>query len=219
VRGDGVSPVHPSPQHPSPHHRVLGVDVARFGDCETVLALREGEVLLRMEAWQGADLMATTGRIVRAIREFAPAVVVVDAVGVGAGVVDRLREVLQAPEAARELGGVQLVAFSSGERALDPTQFKSRRDEAFWGLRERYEAGQIAHAAHWEKLVGQLAELRYSFTSGGQTRVETKEELRRRGLPSPDWADAAALAFAPQPQPQPVRRPVALGSTRPRPWE
>jgi hypothetical protein len=65
--------------------------------------------------------------------------------------------------------------------------------------------------------VGQLAELRYSFTSGGQTRVETKDELRRRGLPSPDWADAVALAFAPLPRP--ARRPVALGGSRPRPWE
>jgi hypothetical protein len=132
----------------------------------------------------------------------------------GAGVVDRLRELAAAPTPERLPGftGLQLVAFQSGERALEPARFRHRRDEAYWGLRERYQDGRLTHAAPFPKLAGQLAELRYRFSSSGQTVVESKEELRHRGLPSPDWADAVALAFAPLPRP--FRRPVLLGSVR-----
>jgi phage terminase large subunit len=190
---------------------VFGLDVARFGDCETVLAVRRGDTLAALERWAGADLMATCGRVAHAARRERPARIVVDAVGLGAGVVDRLREI----QREGELPGCEIVAFSSGERADDPARFRSRRDEAYWELRRRYQDGEIVHAAAWSALTGQLTGLRYRFTSRGQIDIESKDDLRRRGIPSPDQADAVALAFAPEPPAPPAPfAPAALGSTR-----
>jgi hypothetical protein len=193
-----------------PGDRVLGVDVARFGDCETVLAIRSGSQLAAIEARQGADLMQTCGQIVALCREQQLQRVVLDAVGLGAGVLDRLRELQREGELA--LQGVDLVGFESGARALDPEHHHSRRDEAYVALRDRLRDGDIRFGASWSKLTGQLCALKYGFTSRGQIKVESKDDMRRRGIPSPDWADAVALAFAPTQAA--FCPPVALGSLR-----
>ncbi len=80
-------------------------------------------------------------------------------------------------------------------KASNSEGFLNARAEIFDGLRERFESGRISIPEDRE-LIGQLAALRYSFTSSGQMKLEGKDELRRRGLPSPDRADALALAFA-----------------------
>ena len=186
---------------------VLGVDVARYGECETVVAQRQGDELLWVEAWGSTDLMETAGRVWQLVRTTGAQRVVLDVVGLGAGVFDRLKE-LSLEEGKR----LELVGFESGARALDAEQFRSRRDEAYWELRGRYEDGRVGHREAWPTLLQQLSSLRYTVTSAGKTQIESKEELRRRGLPSPDWADAVCLAFAP------VRsgpsRPVLLGVQR-----
>jgi len=178
-----------------------------------VLALRRGETLAALACWRGADLMQTCGQVVAAARRERPARIVVDGVGMGAGVVDRLREL----QREGELEGSEIVLFASGERASDPAKWKSRRDEAYWSLRERYQEGRMAHAAGVASgLTGQLTALRYRFTSRGQLEIESKDELRRRGIPSPDQADAVALAFAPLAPPPFL--PVARAAARPVTW-
>jgi hypothetical protein len=179
-----------------------------------VLALRRGDTLLAMESWQGADLMQSCGRIVRACQEWRPRRVVVDAVGVGGGVLDRLRELQR--ERLPALLDVPLLSFQSGGRALTSDQFASARDEAYWGLRQRLANEELILTGHWGKLIGQLATLQYGYTSRGQVKIESKDERRRRGLPSPDHADAVMLAFAPV-LVGPRCRPVALGCRRPPP--
>jgi phage terminase large subunit len=192
--------------------RVLALDVARYGDCESVAAIRSGDLLEEVVAWQGMDLMQSCGRLLRLVDQWRPQTLVIDGVGLGAGVVDRLRELSRETPAPPGLAGLIIVSFQSGERAHNPQKFRNRRDEAYWRLRERYEAGEIAHRERWGKLLGQLSELRYGFTSRNQTQIETKDELRRRGVPSPDWADAVALAFAPARR-LPAR-PVMIGVNR-----
>ena len=208
-----AEPPTPNTEHPTPNACTFGLDVARFGDCETVLAIRRGETLAALEGWHGADLMQTCGRVLAAARRERPARLVVDGVGLGAGVVDRLREL----QREGELPGCEIVCFASGERASDPARWKSRRDEAYWALRERYRDGAIAHEPGvGSRLTGQLTALRYRFTSRGQVEIESKDELRRRGVPSPDHADAVALAFAPLAPPPFL--PVARASSRPITW-
>lgn len=82
-------------------------------------------------------------------------------------------------------------------------------------LRDRLRDGDIRFGASWSKLTGQLCALKYGFTSRGQIKVESKDDMRRRGIPSPDWADAVTLAFAPTQAS--CYLPVALGSLRPNP--
>jgi hypothetical protein len=112
-------------------------------------------------------------------------VVAVDRIGVGAGVDSRLRE-LQEP-----VEGVNV-----GERAYDSEHFLNRRAECFWALRQYFEAGAVDLDPADDILAAQLASLKYKLTSRGQIQVESKDDMRSRGLSSPDRADAVMLAFA-----------------------
>lgn len=186
--------------------RVAGVDVARFGGCQNVFALRDGGNLVELLAWTGLDLMQTAGKVAELVGRLQVRTLVVDGTGMGQGVVDRLTEL----KGTGMMKGCGVVDFKSGERARKPEEFGNRRDEAFWALRQRYHDGFIHHTKNWPALVGQLTQLRYSF-KGPQIVVESKEKMQKRGLKSPDQADAVAMAFSP-----PAPRPgiAAAGSIR-----
>ncbi|MBI3912530.1 MAG: hypothetical protein HY320_16545 [Armatimonadetes bacterium] len=164
----------------------MGVDLARFGTCESVAYVRQGPDVVAAAYWRKEDLMQSTGRVAELIRRYRPAWVKVDAVGVGAGVADRLHE----------LGHTGVLEVNGGRAASDPERFAWLRDELYFALRDRFRDGAISLPED-DRLVAQLAALRYSYTSRGQQRVESKDEMRERGLPSPDRADALALCFAP----------------------
>ncbi len=164
----------------------LGVDVARYGGCETVVAVRRGALMTRLEAWMGQDLMSTCGRIAAIVREEANvSAIKVDAIGLGAGVVDRLRELRL---------GVPVHAVNVAERAWDPVRYVRRRDESYFALRDRMRRGDVLLFPD-DRLEGQLAALHYSYASDGRLEVESKDDMRKRGVRSPDRADAVVLAF------------------------
>jgi len=163
----------------------MGVDVARFGSDRTVICVRRGERVIEMEALGRQDLMETAGRVRAAMTRHGPKVVRVDGIGLGAGVVDRLRE-----QGCSQVKGVNVAA-----RANRPEHFANLRAELYDGLRERFQDGRIRIPADPD-LIGELAAVRYSFTSSGQVRLEGKDDMRSRGLRSPDKADALMLAFA-----------------------
>ena len=116
-------------------------------------------------------------------RELGAEAVFVDETGVGGGVVDRLRE-LGAPVYGVQFGG----------RAPHPVQFGNLRSEIFWELRRLLEERLIA-LPNDDALAGQLLTLRYDVSSSGQVKLESKKAMRTKGLPSPDLADALAMAF------------------------
>lgn len=163
----------------------LGVDVARYGSDSTVIILRRGERAEIVRRLRGQDTMQVAGAVIDALRSTSATVVKVDVVGLGAGVVDRLKEQKQP---VREM--------NAGEAAHDKERFVNRRAEWYWALRERFQAGDIAIPPD-DELAAQLASLKYKFDSRGRIQIESKEEMRKRGLPSPDKADALVLAFAP----------------------
>ena len=132
--------------------------------------------------------------------------------GLGGGVVDRLRE-LKAP-----VHGVQF-----GRKAPHPTRFANYRSEIFWELRRLLNDRLIALPDN-EELAAQLLSLRYDVSSSGQVWMESKRELRKKNLPSPDRADALALAFMTPPSLQIwtgyepfLLHPPASAGRRPRP--
>ena len=163
----------------------IGVDVARFGADRTVICVRRGDRVIEMAAFVRQDTMETAGRVKRAIEEHRPDIVRVDEIGLGAGVLDRLRE-----QGCSMVKGVNVAARSSR-----PEHFANLRAELYDGLRERFQQGRVRIPGDPD-LIGELAAVRYSFTSSGQVKIEGKEELRARGLRSPDKADALMLAFA-----------------------
>ena len=163
----------------------IGVDVARYGADRTAICVRRGDRVLEIRAYHREDTMNTTGRVVAAIREHNPVAVFVDVVGVGAAGVDRLKE----------LGHKQVQGINGGSRPSKPEMYLNLRAELYDGLRWRFENDRI-RIPNDAELIGQMAAVRYEFTSAGQMQIESKDVLASRGLPSPDKADALALCFA-----------------------
>jgi transposase-like protein len=82
-----------------------------------------------------------------------------------------------------------------GERARDPEKFFNKKAEVYWGFRMRAEAGDVAGLTD-ERAIAQLVGVRYSHNSRGQVVIESKDDARKRGVKSPDRAEAIILAFA-----------------------
>jgi hypothetical protein len=167
--------------------RQFGGDVARKGDDSTVGIIRQGEKVLDIQSWDKKDTMETTGRFANMIEK--DMLAKIDVIGIGSGVVDRLRE-----QKYKKIVGVNV-----GHSSHNKERFYKLRDEIFWGLRCRFVDGNIDIPDN-RKLIEQLSELRYSFNSRGQLKVEGKEKMKNRGIGSPDEADALALAFYQPPE-------------------
>ncbi len=168
---------------------VIAVDVARFGSDETVWAVRRGSSVLRIMAAHGLDTMAVAGRTHALAIEVGAQIVAIDEVGVGAGVVDRLREAGLAG-----ILGVQFGARPIGSRENE--LYLNLRAQTYWELRERLRTKAITLPRD-ETLKAQLMGLRYDYTGHGQIQIESKADMRRRGMSSPDRADAVAMLFCP----------------------
>lgn len=175
----------------------LGVDVSRGGD-ETVIYHRRGSRARLKDAFRVNDLMAVTGRVVQAQRETGAKRIRIDAAGMGWGPYDRLVEMQR--EGAQQGGdgclrGVAIEAVNVGEAARDTERFRNLKAELHWGLRKRFQDGDIDIEAD-DTTSSQLLSLQFSNNSRGQIEIESKEDMAKRGLPSPDRAEALILAFA-----------------------
>ena len=162
---------------------VLAVDVARFGFDNSVILRRRGDRVEDIQTFSGMDTMQVAGRVIDAIRESSPDRVVIDEVGIGAGVVDRLRE-----------QGYSVSGVNVGRPAHRDDRFVNRRAEGYWRLRRLFESRDILILPD-NHLIGELSALRFDYDSKGRLKMESKESIRARGLPSPDRADALMLAF------------------------
>lgn len=167
---------------------VWGLDVARFGSDSSVLCKRQSNVVQTLERWRNLDLMQLTGAVVAQYEacdhKNRPAEILVDSIGLGAGVVDRLRE-LRLP--AR---GINV----SESPAMGGTYLNLRAE--LWHKAKAWLEKRDCKIPNNEDLIGELATVRYTFTSNGKIKIESKDDIRRRGLKSPDMADAFVLTFA-----------------------
>jgi hypothetical protein len=171
---------------------ILGVDVARFGSDRTTICLRRGPVARVVGDYSKQSTTETTGRVVVAKREHQADEIRVDGVGVGGGVVDQLVE-----------QGYDVLDMQSGAAAVDSEHYANARAEWWWALRERFEQGDIDIDPDDEDMAAQLGAIRYKYTARAQILIESKDDMRKRGLPSPDRADALMLtAAAPSPPDQ-----------------
>lgn len=178
-------PLSPLPDDPEQ----IGIDVARFGEDKSVFIHRKGPVLLETKEFTEMDTNALAD-LAKDFMGFHPyARVMIDEIGVGAGVVDALRAKLADTGNTRDIEGINVATASS-----KPELFANKRAEIFWNLRTRFMEGNISIPRD-EDLMSQLSNLKFEYTIKGQIRIESKEDMKKRGLPSPDKADALALAF------------------------
>ena len=173
--------------------KLLGVDVARFGDDLTCLVVRQGKKVIFKETYAKEDTMGTVGRILKVIESegIEPQNVFVDVIGIGAGVVDRLheKEYVENLQTKRyNVNGVNV-----GMSAEDDEHFRNLRAEAYWQIRDWIKTADLPKDDDFL----QLANIKYKYSSAkkGQLQIEAKADMKKRGLVSPDVADALMLTF------------------------
>lgn len=174
----------------------IGVDVARFGDDETVIVPRIGLMVPFIRTYTKKDTMETAGWIINLAKELMlkygrpRCTVKIDDDGVGGGVTDRIREVV------REEGlYIDVIDCHNGGKADDPDHYDNWGTEAWARVRDLLQAGDI-QIPNDEDLIAQLSTRKYTVTSKGRIILESKKDMKKRGLRSPDRADALVLAFA-----------------------
>ena len=162
---------------------ILGVDVARFGDDQSVVCFRRGRDARTIEwtKYRSLDTMQLAARVAELVRLHQADAVFVDGGGVGGGVVDRLRQL-----------HVDCIEVNFGSKAED-ARYNNKRAEMWGGMRDWLEGGAIPTD---RELVDDLIGVEYGFTPTNKIQLEKKEDMKKRGLASPDMADALALTFA-----------------------
>lgn len=162
---------------------VMGIDVARFGDDRTCFLIRRGDRIVAIERKHGLDTMQTAAHAAELINYYQPRSIFVDGVGVGGGVVDRLRQ-LQ----------FRVVDVSAGGKAMRAERYYNKRAE-MWGTMKDWLKTRGCLPDDRE-LCDDLVAPSYEFDASNRLKLEKKEDMKERGLPSPDSGDALALTFA-----------------------
>lgn len=172
----------------------MGVDVARHGaDRSVALLLKNGRVA-QIAAWRTPDLMDTTRRVLRAAKVWGvPTSAIAIDIGMGAGVIDRLRELGHSPTAV-DFGSSPLMdrADLYGRDA----KFLNRRAELFWTIRCALVSGQLSISDVWHPLWTELQAFGYEYDRLEKMKVTSKDDLKSILGHSPDYADALACAMA-----------------------
>lgn len=162
--------------------RIIGVDVARFGDDQSVIIRRQGLASWTPRKFREVDNMALVGLILQEIETWRPDAVFIDAGG-GTGVIDRLRQL-----------GHHVIEVHFGAEATDKQHYRNKRAEMWGRTRDWLKAGGAI--ANDQDLRADLIGPEYGFTDKDQIQLERKEDMKARGLASPDCGDALALTFA-----------------------
>jgi hypothetical protein len=163
-----------------------GGDVARLGVDKSCLYHDVDGVIRRIGEWHKQSTMKTAGHMAVFCNDNPGVPLWVDISGLGAGVYDRLVELEH-----------NVHPFDGGEGPIDPIRFKNRRAEEYWALRIRFENGMIDLDPLDLDLHSQLVSIKWSLDSRGRIVIESKDGMRKRGLPSPDHADAVMMAGRP----------------------
>jgi len=167
---------------------VVGVDVARFGDDDTVICTRIGKDGTRFLRYHGLDTVQVVGRVkeeVRYLRRLGlkKVYVFMDEGGVGGGPVDVLRA-----------DGFPVRGVQFAQSVDDPDRFPAKREE-MWGRMVEWmkDGGCLPDNKDLEE---DLTSPSFTFDIKGRKKLESKADMKKRGLHSPDSADALAITFA-----------------------
>lgn len=166
---------------------VFGVDVARYGDDSTVIARRQGDEFKQYDVLRNKSTMEVAGYVARCANKENPKHIFIDVIGIGAGVYDRLYEL-----------GYPVIPVNVAESpAINGQEYRRLRDE-LWGLMREWL--EMRRGKLWDNedndLLGELTTPTFKILSDGKIAIEKKEDMKKRGLPSPNIADAHILTFA-----------------------
>lgn len=168
---------------------IWGLDVAAKGKNNSALAKRKGNVLLEpVKSWNGLDTMELVGRVKEqwdsCPLDMRPDAICIDSIGIGAGVADRLHEM-----------GLPALSINVGESSSMKDRFANLKAELWWSVREWFEPRDV-NISRDTKLRDQLINIKVKPTLTNKIGIETKDQLKARGVESPDEAEAFVLTFA-----------------------
>ena len=196
--------------------RIVGFDVADEGEDSNATVLRHGSVVLSCDEWRGQDVIYSSDKVYTQAEQDRADLIVYDSIGVGAGVKAQLR---------RKTGIVQAVGFNAGGEVLrkdakyiegktNGDMFSNIKAQSWWHVRDRFfntwraiNHGDVFPADQLISLSSEIKDLEYlkaelsrprvDYDNNGRVKVESKKDLKKRGIPSPNKADALIMAFAP----------------------
>ena len=196
--------------------RILGFDVADEGDDANATVLRHGSVVTDMQQWRGQDVIYSADKVYLYAQEQNVDRIVYDNIGVGAGVKAQFR---------RKNGKVQTLGFNAGGAVYKPDakytddkkncdMFANIKAQAWWMVRDRfYKTWRAVHHGdsypedqlislssslhELEYLTAELSRPQVDYDQNGRVKAESKKDMKKRGIPSPNRADALVMAFAP----------------------
>lgn len=168
--------------------KLMGVDIARFGDDSTVLTLRQGPKLLDFKVFKSLDTMEVATKVAEWQALHQARKIFIDSIGIGAGTFDRCKQ-LDLP--------VQEVIVSN--KSTEPNIYCNLRSQIWGKMKDWLENGSDLPTTSRDKdtnLASQLTSMEYSYNNKMQIQLLSKKDLKKSGHPSPDIADSLALTFA-----------------------
>jgi phage terminase large subunit len=162
----------------------IGIDVAGPGEDETVMYVLEGDDIVDLFIWASPD---PRGEVVAALKSYGDTDmrIKVDELGLGHYFILHIMD-----NGFPVVGvNVQSTETSDSERYLDV------KAENYWGLRERFEEGRVRGLID-DETISQLTSIKYDHDPKGRIRIESKKHMKKRGVRSPDRAEALMLASA-----------------------
>jgi hypothetical protein len=167
---------------------VWGLDVARYGGDNSALCIRQGNTVIDIQTFNSMDLMQLCGAVKNKYDDCTalerPQEILIDVIGLGSGVVDRLSE-----------QNLPVRGINVAESPSTKNNYLNLRAELWFAIKD-WLAQRDCRLPNDDELVSELAAPSYKYTSTGKIKLESKEEMRKRGIKSPDKADALALTMA-----------------------
>lgn len=196
----------------------IGVDAARYGTDKNVIVARRGRLCFAAEEFGREALgrtgtMAACGRLINFIESRGLmrqiSAIKADAVGLGGGIPDRLRELQQEGKIPRDIA---IMDMNAGAKALNNGKYADQATEQWAGLGDLIKQDLAFGPVFQNKnAIGQLTRRKYKILSDGRMKLESKDEMKKRGLKSPDWGDAIAMAYGQARKRRPKIRAKSLG--------
>lgn len=179
-----------------PGRFVLGVDVARGGSDETAFAHRYGNIVEKITRYQLSDTMEVVDNAAAFMHE-PGAISVVDVIGIGAGVYDRLRRMKAEGMIVGRAIAFNAAANSGVQDQIGEFKFRNDRAAAWWKMRELLDPSKGSQVClpDDERLIEELVAVKYDHLVGGVIKIESKDEIRKRLGRSTDTADAVIQSF------------------------
>lgn len=212
----------------------VGFDVADEGEDSNALTLRHGSVAVDVQEWDKGDVIDSSNRVNLYAEQNAADEIIYDSIGVGAGVKAQLGRIAKVNVQGFNAGGAVLHGeseYMAGKKNKD--MFANIKAQAWWHVRDRFyktwrcvEARKADPDCRLEYTFDELISLSSSipkleylkaelsrpwvdYDGNGKVKVESKKDMKKRGIPSPNMADSLIMAFAPL-----IRKPMVIDASQ-----